>query len=106
VSPTKAQVHHDTRKETRLGDTEKNPYHDESFIARHGGGTYRDDTPRDHDTGDPFGGCKVFEATRSAGRGSAPCEKEGGRDSRDVAWKLEQYVGSEVYVYFVSGGTD
>lgn len=59
---TKAQVHHDTREETGLGDTEKYPHHDKSFVARNGGGTDRDDTPRHHDTGDPFGRRKVLEA--------------------------------------------
>lgn len=87
----KAKVHHDTiqsakplfprktsnspRKETSLGETEKDSHNQQTGICRNGGGADGDNTPRDHDSRDPLARRKVLE--------------------EDVAGELHQDVGDE-----------
>lgn len=55
-----------------LRDAEKDPTDNQPLVARHGGGTARDDTPRDHDPGDPSSRCEILHG--------------------DVGWEFEQDV--------------
>lgn len=69
----KTQVHHDSREEPGLCDTQEDPDDDESLVASDGGGADGDDSPGDHDPGDPFRRSEVFE--------------------RDVAREFEENIG-------------
>jgi len=51
-----------TYEEPSLGDTQKHPADDQTFIGRNGCGTDGDDSPRDHDSADPFTRCKVLHS--------------------------------------------
>lgn len=56
-----AEIHHDTREEAGLGETEHDADGKEAAVGRAGGGADGDDAPGDHDAGDPLGGGEVLE---------------------------------------------
>lgn len=51
-----------TYEEPSLSDTQKHSADDQAFIGRDGCCTDSDDSPRNHDSADPFTWCKVLHS--------------------------------------------
>jgi len=75
-----------THEETSLGHTQKHSTDDQTLISRDGSCTDGDDSPRNHDSADPFTRCKVLHSNRQR------CLTRYQEDLRDVTREFKDDI--------------
>jgi hypothetical protein len=75
-----------TYEETGLGHTQKHSTDDQTLIGRDGSRTDSDDSPRDHDSADPFTRCKVLHSDHQS------CLISLKKDLRDVTREFKDDI--------------